>query len=138
MKSTYVPNRNMIMLSLAVGYAVSTRCDSVYYAAHAGDHAIYPDCRPQFVSKMNQVTEIANYQPVYIRAPFLEKSKTEIIRLGLSLGLDYSKAWSCYKGEDIACGVCGTCQERLEAFATLGKEDPIAYKQTQLVEKKKK
>jgi 7-cyano-7-deazaguanine synthase len=87
---------------------------------------------------MNQVTEIANYQPVYIRAPFLEKSKTEIIRLGLSLGLDYSKAWSCYKGEDIACGVCGTCQERLEAFATLGKEDPIAYKQTQLVEKKKK
>lgn len=127
MKSTMVPNRNMIMLSLAIGYAVSIGADSVFYGAHSGDHAIYPDCRPEFVLKMAEVSKIANYEPVDIVAPFLDQSKIDILRRGLALGLDYSKTWTCYKGREKACGKCGACQERLEAFAENGVVDPLAY-----------
>ncbi len=127
MKSTVVPNRNMILLSLAVGYAVSIQAGSVYYGAHGGDHAIYPDCRPEFVNKLSAVTEIANYQPVSIVAPFLNLDKTEILKQGLAMQLDYSKTWTCYKGREKACGLCGACQERLEAFAENGVKDPLPY-----------
>ncbi len=91
MKSTVVPNRNMILLSLAVGYAVSVGASQVYYGAHSGDHAIYPDCRPEFVMKMNDVCQIANYEPVEIFSPYLNNSKTEILTDGLTMNLDYSK-----------------------------------------------
>ena len=127
MKSTVVPNRNMIMLSLAVGYAVSIKARAVYYGAHGGDHAIYPDCRPEFVDKMNALSQIANYEPVDIRAPFLYANKTEILREGFKLGLDYRKTWTCYKGLEHACGKCGSCNERLEAFRAHGVEDPLTY-----------
>lgn len=116
MKSTVVPNRNMIMLSLAVGYAVSIGANAVYYGAHGGDHAIYPDCRPEFVKRMDAVSAVANYEPVAIRAPFLNSSKTEILGEGLKLGLNYAKTWTCYNGRERACGRCGSCNERLEAF----------------------
>ncbi len=127
MKSTIVPNRNMILLSLAVGYAVSVEAAQVYYGAHSGDHAIYPDCRPEFVQKMNDVCQIANYESVEIFSPYLDVNKTAILTDGLSMGLDYSNTWTCYNGREKACGKCGACQERLEAFNDNNVTDPIEY-----------
>ncbi|MBB5321841.1 7-cyano-7-deazaguanine synthase QueC [Marinobacter oulmenensis] len=127
MKSTVVPNRNMILLSLATGYAVTLGAGSVWYGAHGGDHAIYPDCRPEFVQKMDAVCRVANYQPVAIEAPFMAMDKGQILAEGLKLGLDYGQTWTCYNGRDKACGRCGSCVERLEAFADNGVTDPLDY-----------
>src|SRR5690554_771215 len=127
MKSTVVPNRNMILLSLAIGYAVDIGASKVYYGAHSGDHAIYPDCRPDFVHAMNKVAKLANYEPVDIVTPYLNSSKTEILADGLSIGLDYGKTWTCYNGREKACGKCGSCIERLEAFAENKATDPLPY-----------
>ncbi|RRJ82857.1 7-cyano-7-deazaguanine synthase QueC [Aestuariirhabdus litorea] len=127
MKSTVVPNRNMILLSLAVGYAVSIGADRVFYGAHSGDHTIYPDCRPEFVEAMNSVTRIANFEPVEIVSPFLEQDKIEILRWGLARGLDYADTWTCYNGREKACGKCGSCCERLEAFSLNQATDPLPY-----------
>ena len=127
MKSTVVPNRNMILLSLAVGYAVSLGASQVYYGAHSGDHFIYPDCRPEFVQKMHDVCQIANYEPVDIISPYLQQTKIEILADGLAMGLDYAKTWTCYNGREKACGKCGSCQERLEAFNLNNATDPLPY-----------
>lgn len=127
MKSTVVPNRNMILLSMAVGYAVSVNAGQVYYGAHSGDHAIYPDCRPEFVMKMNDVCKIANYQPVEIYSPYLNDTKIDILTDGINMNLDYSKSWTCYNGRAKACGKCGACQERLEAFSENNIVDPLPY-----------
>jgi 7-cyano-7-deazaguanine synthase len=127
MQATVVPNRNMILLSLAVGHAVSIGAAKVFYGAHSGDHAIYPDCRPEFVEKMNQVCAIANYEAVEIVTPFLHQDKITILKAGMEMGLDYAKTWTCYKGQQLACGKCGSCQERLEAFAANGITDPLPY-----------
>ncbi|KEF29867.1 Queuosine Biosynthesis QueC ATPase [Marinobacter nitratireducens] len=127
MKSTVVPNRNMILLSLATGYAVTVGAGEVWYGAHGGDHAIYPDCRPEFVEKMDAVCRVANYDPVGIAAPFMTLDKSEILAKGLELGLDYGQTWTCYNGRDKACGRCGSCVERLEAFAAHGATDPLPY-----------
>ena len=129
MKQTVVPNRNMILLSLAVGYAVRLEATKVYYGAHSGDHAIYPDCRPEFVKKMQDVCAIANYDAVDIVVPYLNNDKIEILKDGLNMGLDYSMTWTCYNGREAACGKCGACQERLEAFEQNGKTDPLTYEQ---------
>jgi len=127
MKSTVVPNRNMILLSLAVGYAVSVGAAQVYYGAHSGDHTIYPDCRPEFVQKMNDVCLIANYESVEIFSPYLTVNKSAILSDGISMGLDYSNTWTCYNGREKACGKCGACEERLEAFSDNNVVDPIEY-----------
>ncbi|WP_105201556.1 7-cyano-7-deazaguanine synthase QueC [Pseudoalteromonas sp. T1lg10] len=127
MKSTIVPNRNMILLSLAVGYAVSLKASKVFYGAHSGDHAIYPDCRPEFVKKMDDVCRIANYDEVEIVCPYFDNSKIDILTDGLKMGLDYSQTWTCYNGREQACGKCGACQERLEAFALNNAVDPLPY-----------
>jgi len=127
MKSTVVPNRNMILLSLAVGYAVSVKASQVYYGAHSGDHNIYPDCRPEFVMKMNDVCQIANYDAVEIFSPYLTDNKSDILTDGLKMGLSYENTWTCYNGREKACGKCGACQERLEAFADNNVTDPIPY-----------
>ncbi|MCF2910006.1 7-cyano-7-deazaguanine synthase QueC [Pseudoalteromonas sp. DL2-H2.2] len=127
MKSTVVPNRNMILLSLAVGYAVSLKASKVFYGAHSGDHAIYPDCRPEFVKKMDDVCRIANYEEIEIVCPYLNNTKIEILTDGLRMGLDYSKTWTCYNGREKACGKCGACQERLEAFSLNQASDPLPY-----------
>lgn len=134
MKSTVVPNRNMIFLSLAIGYAVNINAGAVLYAAHSGDHEIYPDCRPEFVNQMKIAAKIANYHPVEIITPFLHLSKGEILKTGLNLKtpVDYSKTWTCYKGKEKACGKCGACVERLEAFELAGVSDPIEYEYKQI------
>ncbi|ASP40546.1 7-cyano-7-deazaguanine synthase QueC [Bacterioplanes sanyensis] len=127
MKSTVVPNRNMILLSLAIGYAVDIGASKVFYGAHSGDHAIYPDCRPEFVLAMNDVAKLANYEPVDIVTPYLNSDKIEILKDGLAMGLDYGKSWTCYNGREKACGKCGSCVERLEAFEKNNAADPLAY-----------
>ena len=127
MKSTVVPNRNMILLSLATGYAVTVEADAVWFGAHGGDHAIYPDCRPAFVEKMDAVCRVANYQPVAIEAPYIRASKADILADGLAMDLDYGQTWTCYNGRQKACGVCGSCVERLEAFAAHDVTDPLPY-----------
>ncbi len=127
MKSTVVPNRNMILLSLAIAYGVDIKAGKVYYGAHSGDHAIYPDCRPEFVQKMNDVAGIANYEHVSIETPYLNSSKGEILKDGLNMGLTYENTWTCYNGREKACGKCGACVERLEAFADNSATDPVEY-----------
>ena len=127
MKSTVVPNRNMILLSMAIGYAVSIGAEKVYYGAHSGDHEIYPDCRPIFVEKMNEVAAVANYEPTEIHSPYLSSDKIGILKDGIRMGLDYSKTWTCYNGREKACGQCGSCVERLEAFEKNNTTDPIEY-----------
>lgn len=127
MKSTVVPNRNMVLLSMAIAYAVSLEASKVYYGAHSGDHHIYPDCRPEFVEAMNAVSKIANYQSVEIVTPFLHSSKGEILKAGLAMQLDYGKTWTCYNGREKSCGKCGACYERLEAFAEQNTADPLDY-----------
>ena len=119
MKQTVVPNRNMIMLSIAIGYALSLDRRNVYYGAHAGDHDIYPDCRPEFLEAMCKVAAIADYTPVAIHAPYLRGSKQTILYDGFQLGLDYGQAWTCYEGLEAPCGKCGACVERAEAFALI-------------------
>ncbi|WP_067219842.1 7-cyano-7-deazaguanine synthase QueC [Marinomonas gallaica] len=127
MKNTVVPNRNMVLLSMAIAYAVSLEAPEVYYGAHAGDHHIYPDCRPEFVHAMNAVSQIANYEPVEIVTPFLNSSKGEILAAGLAMDLNYGDTWTCYNGREKACGKCGACNERMEAFNEQGVTDPLSY-----------
>jgi len=127
MKLTVVPNRNAIMLSIAVGHAISKGAQFVAYAAHSGDHAIYPDCRKEFVEKFSSVSEIADYHPVKILAPYIDMDKIEILKRGLQLGVPYDLTWTCYKGGKKACGKCGACRERLEAFEKNRVEDPLEY-----------
>lgn len=125
--STYVPNRNMILLSISVGIAESIGVEEVYYSAQAHDEYGYWDCTEEFVNRMNKVIELNRKSFIRVCAPFLRLRKSEIIRLGLELGVDYSLTWSCYKGGDRACGVCPTCVERLKGFSELGIRDPLDY-----------
>lgn len=127
MRSTVVPNRNMILLSLAIGYAADLGAQRVYYGAHSGDHALYPDCRPAFVQAMNNVARIANYEPISLEVPFLNFTKGQILSEGIAMELNYQDTWTCYNGRSKACGRCGACQERLEAFAANNAVDPIEY-----------
>jgi 7-cyano-7-deazaguanine synthase len=127
MKLTVVPNRNMILLALAAGYAMGEKATVLAYGAHAGDHAIYPDCRPEFVKRMSEVLAIADWEKLELYVPFLNSNKIDIVKEGLKLGVDYSKTWTCYKGGEKACGKCGSCVERLEAFEKNGVRDPIEY-----------
>jgi 7-cyano-7-deazaguanine synthase len=129
MQLTVVPNRNMIMLSIAIGHAINIGAKDVYYGAHAGDHAIYPDCRPGFVHTIQQVAELCHYDPVYVHAPYLYMGKDKIVARGLSLGVDFTTTWTCYKGKEKACGKCGSCTERLEAFDLNNAKDPIEYEE---------
>ena len=125
--ATVVPNRNMVLLSLAIAYAVNIGADVCFYGAHGGDHVLYPDCRPEFVDRMNAVSAIANFEPVHIEAPYLHSDKATILADGLAMGLDYAQTWTCYLGEELACGRCGSCHERLAAFAANGLTDPLRY-----------
>ncbi|MHB1362216.1 MAG: 7-cyano-7-deazaguanine synthase QueC [Thermoleophilia bacterium] len=123
MRLTVVPNRNMIMMAIAAGFAISRGCDRLAVAVHAGDHAIYPDCRPDFIELFEKTMKSGNYEPVSLYAPFLSWTKTEIARLGQELGINYDEeTWSCYQGGAEPCGKCGTCVERAEALAAASKQ----------------
>jgi len=127
MKQTVVPNRNMVMLSLASAYAMSIKAKRIFYGAHSGDHDIYPDCRKEFVNALREAIKLADWNDVELCAPYIDMDKGDIVNLGKSLDVDYSLTWTCYKGKDKACGKCGSCVERLEAFQKAGIPDPIQY-----------
>ena len=127
MKSTVVPFRNGIMLSIACGFAESQGANAVAIAAHSGDHAIYPDCRTNFMEAMRAAMQLGTYESIDLLAPFVDIDKTEIVRIGAKLNVDYSQTWSCYKGLELHCGKCGTCVERKEAFELAGVPDPTKY-----------
>ena len=123
MKSTVVPFRNGIMLSIAAGIAENNKLQYVMLANHSGDHAIYPDCRPEFVEAMNNAIHFGTWNGVQLLTPYTHLTKTEIVRHGMKLGINYDETWSCYKGGDQPCGVCGTCREREEALRDAGYYD---------------
>ena len=127
MKATVVPNRNMIMISVAAGYAITIECDRLAYGAHSGDHAVYADCRPAFADALGEAIDLCDYSDLKLERPFIDIDKTEVARIGSGLGLDYSATWSCYVGDDIHCGKCGTCVERREALRDAGIEDLTRY-----------
>ena len=127
MKSTVVPFRNGIMLSIAVGIAESEGLKKVFIANHGGDHAIYPDCREEFIEAIDAASQAGTYEHVRILAPYTNITKTDIALRGKQLGIDYSETWSCYKGGEVHCGKCGTCVERKQALREAGLEDTTQY-----------
>ena len=127
MKSTVVPFRNGIMLSIAVGIAESNDLRFVMMANHAGDHTIYPDCTPQFVDAFDEAARAGTFVKVGLLSPFTNWTKADIARRGKELGINYAETWSCYKGEEKHCGKCGTCVERREALSEADIEDPTEY-----------
>lgn len=127
MKSTVVPYRNGIMLSIAIGIAESNHLKHVLMANHGGDHTIYPDCRPAFVDAMSAAAQAGTFEDVTIEAPYTNITKADIARHGKQLGIDYSETWSCYKGGEVHCGQCGTCRERQEALREAGIADTTEY-----------
>lgn len=124
---TYVPNRNMMLLSIAASYAEAQGAPTVFYGAQALDEYGYWDCTTDFVERLNHTLALNRRTPVTVEAPFAAMKKAESLRIGLELGVDYSQTWSCYRGGDAACGTCPTCVERLNAFREAGKKDPLPY-----------
>lgn len=137
MSQTVVPNRNAIMLNIAIGAAISAKAQMVGAAMHAGDHVIYPDCRPEFIEQMEQSAHIANKGFIstkfFIHTPFIHMTKADIAKLGEQLFIPWHETWSCYKGGDTHCGRCATCVERLEAlyYAGAGPTDKTEYEDTE-------
>lgn len=129
MGATVVPNRNMILLAVAAGIAAARRHKQVATAVHAGDHPIYPDCRPQFITAASLAVQLGTqgYGDVEIIAPFARITKADIARRGAELGAPVHLSWSCYRGGELHCGRCGTCVERAEAFHLAGVPDPTGY-----------
>jgi len=127
MKQTVVPNRNMILLSVAIAWAVSNKFDAVAYGAHSGDHAIYPDCRPEFATAMDQAARLCDWNSIELWRPFVDMDKGQIAKRGADLGVPFKMTWTCYKGLDLHCGKCGACVERKEAFATQSLPDKTHY-----------
>jgi 7-cyano-7-deazaguanine synthase len=131
MAITVVPNRNSLMANVAIARAITIGASRVVLGIHSGDHAVYPDCRPEWLDALNTLASVANQgflaKDFQIVAPFVNVDKATIARIGSNLGVPYQDTWTCYKGGDLHCGRCGTCVERLEAFHIAGLEDPVAY-----------
>lgn len=127
MRSTVVPFRNGIMLSVACGMAECRGLRRVLMANHGGDHAIYPDCRPAFVAAMDTAMRAGTYEGVELVAPYTGITKADIVRRGAAMGIDYGETYSCYRGGERHCGTCGTCRERRQAFIEAGVPDPTTY-----------
>lgn len=125
MRETVVPGRNTIMLSIALAHAQTIGANCVLFGAHAGDHFIYPDCRPEYVEMMDQTMLAASEGKVRLLAPYIHMNKAQIVQLGMLLNLDYANTWTCYQGNDEPCLECGACRERLEAFVVNGAVDPL-------------
>lgn len=129
MKQTVVPNRNMVMLSLAAAYAISNKADKLFYGAHAGDHTIYPDCRPEFANAIKETIRLADWHVVTLEAPYVNITKADVVKIGAKLKVPFEDTWSCYRGLSKPCGKCGTDVERKEAFLLAGIKDPTIYEQ---------
>ncbi len=128
LKTTVVPNRNAIFLSIAVGYSESMGVNKVLYGAHHSDRGVYPDCRVEFVEAFESAERIANdNENLAIEAPFVNMDKSQIIKLGDKLGVPFADTWSCYVGTDIHCGTCSSCRERKRAFLEANVIDPTEY-----------
>jgi len=127
MRQTVVPFRNAIMLSIAAGFAESAGAEGLVIAAHAGDHTIYPDCREEFMRAMGDAMKHGTYAGIQLLRPFIAMDKGRIAAEGALLGVDFGRTWSCYKGGEVHCGLCGTCVERREAFLEAGLSDPTVY-----------
>jgi 7-cyano-7-deazaguanine synthase len=127
MKATVVPNRNMILLSVAAAWAISSKFVRIAYAAHSGDHAVYPDCRTEFADALNAAIGLADWHKVSLYRPFVGITKADVVKLGTELNVPFERTWSCYKGLDLHCGRCGTCVERREAFHLADVPDPTSY-----------
>jgi len=124
MAVTTVPNRNMILLSIATGWAIASDFTAVAFGAHSGTYTPYPDCQPQFAVAMNAATHVCDEQPIEVLAPFIHWTKADIVKRGHQLGVPFELTWSCYEGGDIHCGACSTCVDRRNAFADAGINDP--------------
>lgn len=134
MAITIVPNRNAIFLAVAYAAAVSRKAQRVAIGVHAGDHFIYPDCRPAFIESFDAMQRVAvegcGDDHLHLSAPFVQMSKSDIVRIGAGLNVPFEETWSCYEGGEIHCGQCGTCVERIEAFALADVPDPTTYRTT--------
>lgn len=135
MRQTVVPGRNLILLAIAAGYAESQGMSDVWIGAHSGDHFIYPDCRPEFIWSAQETVRTSSNGKVVLSAPFLNDDKTTIIEWGGSKGVPYQYTRTCYTDQKIACGRCGSCQERLEAFLANHIADPIPYASREILPK---
>lgn len=124
---TYVPNRNMMLLSMAAAYAEAHGITDLYYGAQAQDEYGYWDCTRTFLERINGVLSLNRKSPVTVHAPFVGFSKSDTLKQGMALGVDFAQTWSCYRGGETACGTCPTCVERLNAFAAIQARDPISY-----------
>ncbi|MDF2440802.1 MAG: 7-cyano-7-deazaguanine synthase, partial [Abditibacteriota bacterium] len=131
MSITVVPNRNAIFMTVAYGAAVAQNAEVVAIGVHAGDHPVYPDCRPAFIESFAAMQRLAvegcGHPNLHLVAPFVQKSKADIVRLGAELGVPFAQTWSCYEGREVHCGCCGTCVERQESFQLAGVPDPTLY-----------
>lgn len=131
MRSTVVPNRNTIMLSIAWSVLCAYDAEYLGCGVHAGDHFIYPDCRPEYIDSLRKTFKLGTFGHCSLDAdiftPFLFSNKSEIIKKGIELGIDFEKTWTCYKGLEMPCGKCGSCDERLKAFEALKLTDPMRY-----------
>ncbi|TVR53683.1 MAG: 7-cyano-7-deazaguanine synthase QueC [Puniceicoccaceae bacterium] len=127
MRQTVVPFRNALLLSVATGLAESIGAEAVVIAAHGGDHAIYPDCREAFMRAMDEAMRLGTYPGIRLLRPFIDLDKAGIVRRAAALGVDLGQTWSCYRGQALHCGACGTCIERREAFQLAGVPDPTPY-----------
>ena len=127
LKQTVVPFRNGIFLAIAAGIAESNGAEAIVIAAHGGDHALYPDCREDFMVAMADAIRLGTYAELQILRPFISNSKAEITAIGAALGVDFAHTYSCYCGGNNHCGQCATCRERKESFAAAGIADPTVY-----------
>ena len=128
LKSTIVPNRNSIFLSLSIAYATKIGANQIFYGAHYSDRGVYPDCRKEFVEAFTLAERFAtdNFELI-VKAPFVNMNKSEIVKLGSKLNVPYKDTWSCYKGGKAHCGACSSCLERKRAFFDAGVKDPTVY-----------
>lgn len=124
---TTVPNRNMILLSVAIAWASDARYDSVAFGAHAGVHTNYPDCEERFSQAMDAAARVCDWEPISVLSPFVNWNKGDIVKRGIELGVPFERTWSCYNGRELHCGKCSTCMDRLEAFRQAGIPDPVKY-----------
>ena len=122
---TYVPNRNMVFLSIAAAYAEARGISDVFYGAHAQDEYGYWDCTGEFLGHINRVLKLNRRTHVTIHMPFRRMKKVGVLKTGLGLGVDYSHTWSCYRGGSIPCGICPTCVDRAAAFRRISCADPL-------------